>query len=149
MKHNPEFEKSALEIYMLYRDRSGAFSAVSGNLGRNDSSKLSRQLNPTDERRDNPFIEVMEILAGTMSFSPELEEKVWQILERERGTHRKDAPTFRAQIADMLNKIFSELGDVSTINLKGGSKADWEKESFELLKAAENLYEKVKQWRDE
>lgn len=144
-----DYQKTALEIYMLFQKHNGSFSTVSGFLRRNDSTKLSRQINPNDDRRDNPFVEVLEILEGAMSHSPELEAHLWTILERERSAHRKDTPVIKIQIAEIVGKIFDELRDVSNVNLKGGSKDDWEKESFELMKAAETLYEKVKQWKDE
>lgn len=145
-----DYEKVELEIYFLFREYPGALSAISGNLKRNDSSKLSRQLNPSDDRRDNPFTEVLEILIeGAIPFSPALAADVWQILFREWSKHQKDEPAIKAQLAELMEKIFDELKDVSTINFRGGSKADWEKESFELLEAAKQLYEKVKQWKDE
>lgn len=144
MKPTKEFTSAGLEIYLLYREYPGVFSAVSGNLRRNDSSKLSRQLNPTDDRRDNPFTEVLEILLGTLAFSPKLEEEVWRILERERSRHRKEAKTHEKQVAELVDKVFGELSDVSTCALKGGTQDDWEKETFELVKAAEDLHEQVK-----
>lgn len=146
MKPITDFEKAALEIYVLYREHSGVFAAVSGNLGRSDSSKLSRQLNPTDDRRDNPFVEVLEILFGTMQFSPGLEAKVWGVLERERSRHRKDFPTVKIQTAELMESICDELGDVVKLQMRGNySQNELEKEGFELLQSVRNFYEKIKE----
>lgn len=136
-------EKIALEIYLLFRKAAGSFSSVSGFLGRNDSSKISRQINPSDDRRDNPYTELLEIQQALMSFSPDLEESVWQILERERAKFRAQNPTRRTQIAELLQKTHSELGDVIFANNTGASKETLQKEAFELLEAAKNLHEQT------
>lgn len=138
-------ERIALEIYMLFRNRAGSFSSVSGYLKRNDSSKISRQINPSDERRDNPYVEMLEIQQALMSFSPELEDAVWQILERERSRFRCSAPTRKVQLAELLKKTHTELGDVIFANNCGASQADLEKEAFELCQAANEQYERIKQ----
>jgi hypothetical protein len=138
------FEKAVLEIYLAFRNHSGSFSSVSGYLGSNDSGKISRQINPSDDRRDNPYEEVLEIQRALMSFSPELEAKVWGIIERERNSHRKDCPNKKEELATLMHKIIEELSDVVSINMKNGSNSELEKESFELVQAAKNFYERVK-----
>lgn len=141
-----DYEKTALEIYFLLKENNGAFSSISGYLKRKDSSKISRQLNPTDDRRDNPFTEVLEILEAISSFAPGLEEGIWQILERERNKHRKSVPR-TIQLAELISKIFPELGDVVLCNSTNASQEDMEREAFQLLKAVEAVYEQVKNQR--
>ena len=144
-----EIERAATEIYLLFRAHHNSISEVSHNLRNCDSSKLSRQLSTTDDRRDNPFVEVLEILLiGTMPFSPELARKVWKVVEREWSLHQPADQNIEEQLNELLGKIFDELRDVSTMK-KGASKSDWQKESWELLAAAQDLYEKVKQWKEE
>jgi hypothetical protein len=141
-----DFDKAEMELYMLFKDNPGAVSGISGYMKENDSSGLSRQFNVSDTRRPNPFIEVMRVLQAAMKFSPEMEERLWIILERERSRHRKDEPGLKEQFAELIEKIFDELGDLVKLNLKGGySKAELEKEGFELLSAVRKFYEKVKQ----
>lgn len=142
-------EKIALEIYLLFRNHAGSFSSVSGFLKRNDSSKISRQVNPSDNRRDNPYVEMLEIQQALMSFSPALEEAVWQILERERSRFRCSTPTRKVQLAELLRKTHTELGDVIFANNCGASQEELEKEAFELCQAATEQYERIKQMRTE
>lgn len=136
-------EKIALEIYMAFRKAAGSFSSVSGFLGRNDSSKISRQINPSDERRDNPYTEILEIQSALMSFSPELEEKIWQVLERERAKFRHARPSRKIKIAELLHKAYSELGDVISANNTNAPDEVIQKEAFELYEAAKQLHEQT------
>jgi hypothetical protein len=141
-----DFNQAELELYMLFKEFPGAVSGICGYMKENDSSGLSRQLNPTDERRPNPLIESLCILQGAMKFSPELEDRIWSILDRERSRHRRDDQTLKEQFAELMEKIFDELGDLVKLNMRGGySKAELEKEGFELLDAVKKFYEKIKQ----
>ncbi|HEY0429009.1 MAG TPA: hypothetical protein VGC76_14605 [Pyrinomonadaceae bacterium] len=144
MTHNPDYEKAALEIYMLFRRHPGSISTVSGYLKRNDSSKFSRQINPTDEQRDNPYVELLEIHEAMLSFSPGLEAEIWKILERERTKKLQAAPVV-TQLAELMRRIHTELGDVVCAREEGASRAELQKEGFELLQAVRDFYEKIKQ----
>lgn len=130
---------------MLTKKYPGCISGISGHMKKNDSSKLSRQLNPSDERLDNPIIESLKILKGACEFSPELETEIWTLIERERSRHCRAEGSLRAQLAELLFKIHSELGDVVYKHSMGASKDDLEREGFELFQAVKNFYEKVKQ----
>jgi hypothetical protein len=136
--------KLALEIHRLFEDHRGSFSSISGYLGRNDSGKISRQLSPSDDSRDNPYTEIVDIHAALISFAPQLEEKVWQILERERGKLRKDSPSRAVHIAELINKVFPELGDVVFCCNTNASQEEKEREAFQLLKAVEAVYQEIK-----
>jgi hypothetical protein len=144
MKDN-EFDRAEMELYMLTKKYPGCISGISGHMKKNDSSKLSRQLNPSDERLDNPIIESLKILKGACKFSPELETEIWTIMERERSKNCRDGGSLRAQLAELLFKIHTELGDVVYKHSVGAPKADLEKEGFELFQAVKNFYEKIKQ----
>lgn len=137
-------EMLALEIYMLMKQRPGAFSFVSGLLERNDSTKISRQLNPNDDRRDNPFVEVDQILTALLAFSPEIEEQVWGCLEQRRLHRLPAVSTRKRDIPDLIAKILPELGDVIRCSGQGAPRPEVEKEVYELLKVVEALYERVK-----
>jgi len=137
-------DKLALEIYMLFKDYPGAYSSVSGYLKRNDSTKISRQLNPNDDRRDHPFIEVDEILEALLSFSPELEDGLWSLLEQRRNSRVKKAPKRNIQLAELIKKVFPELSDVVFCNTTNASQEEMEREAFQLLKAVEAVYEQIK-----
>lgn len=136
--------KLPLEIHRLFEDHRGSFSSISGYLGRNDSGKISRQLSPSDDSRDNPYLEIVDIHSALISFAPQLEEQIWQILERERKRLRKDAPSPRAQLAELINKVFPELGDVVFCCNTNASQEDREREAFQLLKAVEAVYNQIK-----
>lgn len=136
--------KLALEIKRLFEDHRGSLSSVSGYLGENDSGKISRQLNPNDDKRDNPYLELLNIHEALISFAPGLEEKVWQIIERERGKLRKDSPARPVKLAELISQIFPELGDVVFCNTTNASQEDMEREAFQLLKAVEAVYEEIK-----
>lgn len=143
------YEKIALEIYLLLRDRSGIFSSIAGSLGRNDPSRISRQLNPSDDRRDNPYTEFLEIQATLATLAPDLEEKVWNILERERERFRACLPTGKLQLAELVKRAHSELGDVNFAICTNASMDDLERETFEAMQAATATHERVKQMREE
>lgn len=100
--------KLPLEIHRLFEDHRGSFSSISGYLGRNDSGKISRQLSPSDDSRDNPYLEIVDIHSALISFAPQLEEQIWQILERERKRLRKDAPSPRAQPARPARRTYQQ-----------------------------------------
>lgn len=141
-------EKLALEIYLTFKDYPGAYSSVSGYLKRNDSTKISRQLNPNDDRRDHPYIEVDEIQEALLSFSPDLEEAVWNLLEQRRNSRLKKAPKRNVQIAELIKKVFPELSDVVFCNTTNASHEEMEREAFQLLKAVEAVYEEIKNRRE-
>ena len=139
----PDFQKIAVEIYLLFHACSGAISSVSGFLGRNDASKISRQINPNDDRRDNPYEEVLEIQRALMSFSPELEAQVWGVLERERSLFRRGIKTKQIETAEHIQKTFAELGDVIYKHSTGAPQHEMVKKTFELYQAGKDLYENV------
>lgn len=142
-----EKEKLAREFYWLFREYNGSISNVSGFLGKNDSTEFSRQINPDDHRRRNPFIQTLEVLGALTKFAPDLEEAVWKILERERHRHRQGLPTSRKNVAEHLNKVFDELKDVVFANNSGASQDDLEREAFELVQAVQDQYEEIKNLR--
>ena len=145
MKPLSDIERAANEIYLLIRGHNGAIAAISQNVGNKDSSKLSRQISISDDRRDNPFTEVLEILIdGAIPFSPALAKQIWQVLEREWSKHQSDGEKRTAQVAELINKVFPELGDVVFCCNTNASQADKEREAFQLLKAVEELYEEIK-----
>lgn len=140
--HN--FQTAEMEIFNLIRNHSGSVSGISGYMKENDSSRLSRQISPTDVRRDNPYIEVLKIQEATMKFSPELEEALWLIIDRERSKHRKDTQSLEEQLNELVEKIYEEFGDILKLKMRGGSRAELQKEGFELLNAVKKFCEKVK-----
>lgn len=137
--------KIAVELYMLFHEYSGSISNISGKLGRNDSSRLSRQINPNDDRRDNFYIELLGAHQAMIIDNPELEEKIWFVLERERDGFRKTAGARKIQTIEHITKVFSELGDVIYKSSTNAPQEDLEKEAFELAKASEELYENIKE----
>ena len=141
--------KVAVEIYMIFRKFNGSITAISGFLGRDDKSRLSRQINPNDDRRDNFYIELLEAHREMVKFSPEMEEEIWQILERERSTFRQANPTGRLQIAELVKRTHSELGDVNFALCTNAAPEDLEREAFEAMQAATDTYERVRQMREE
>ena len=140
-----EREKLELEIYLIFRSVNGSITTVSGLLGKNDSSELSRSLNPNDIRRNNFVVLTLEVLGALTKFAPLLEEEIWAVMERERKGMRKGVPDARKNVAEHINNVFAELQDVVFANNTGASQQDLEKEAFELLKAAENQYEAIKE----
>lgn len=145
-----DYQTAEMEIFNLLRNHTGSISGISGYMKENDSSRFSRQVSPTDERRDNPFIEVLKIQQAAMKFCPELEEQLWIILDRERSKHRQDTQSLEDQLNDLVEKIYDEFGDILKLKMRGkASKAEFRKEGFELLNAVKNFCEKVKDAEDE
>ena len=141
-----KYEKYArieFEIDALIGKHRGALSGISAYLERDESSKISRQLNPHDTRRDNPFREVLEIIEGAQSFSPRLAAELWQILERERSAMREDTPVQIIDIAKSIHRVFAELSDVVFANNSGASAEVLEKEAFELMNVSISNYENI------
>lgn len=134
----------ALDIFLLFNEHRGALSCVSGLLKRNDSTRLSRQLNPNDDRRDNPFVEVDQILTALLSFKPELEKAVWNCIEQRRLHRLRKSPPQTTELMELIGRIFPELRDVVEKHGVGAPLPDLEKEVYELLKAVEDVYEAIK-----
>lgn len=134
--------KIAVKIWSLYHEYSGAISSISGALKRNDSSKLSRQINPNDERRDNFYIEFLEVHSQMARLYPELEKAVWSVICRERDLFLKNGDAHRiARVNEMIKKIFDEFGDVMDKNNNKACKDEMVKETFELKTAVLEFYE--------
>jgi hypothetical protein len=139
-----KYHKTALEIWTLFHQFPGSISLICGKLRRNDSSKLSRQINPNDDRRDNPYIEILEIHEAMEQDNPALEDAIWSIVERERSLFKKGQGFNRSRVAEQINRVYDEFGDVLKKHTVGAPADELIKETFELTQAAGDLYESVK-----
>ncbi|HEY0658253.1 MAG TPA: hypothetical protein VGD05_07250 [Pyrinomonadaceae bacterium] len=136
-------KKTAKEIYFLYHETHGSITGISSQLGRNDSSKLSRQINPNDDQRDNFYEELLEVHEAMMEKFPNLEEKIWNVIERRRAAFRAAHPTHKMQRNEHIYKVHRELGDVMHKNNVGASKEELVQEAFELVQAGKELFENI------
>lgn len=137
-------QKIAVDIYMVFKKFNGSITAISGFLGRDDSGKLSRQINPNDDRRDNFYIEILEVHREMAKFSPEMEREIWQILVHERNQFIPAESMKKVETAERINKVFGELGDVIYKNSTNADQSEISREAFELLEASKELYESTK-----
>jgi hypothetical protein len=139
-------EKLEREFYLLFHAHRGSFSGVSGYLQRDDSTKISRQLNPGDDRYSNPFFETLEVLWALKNFAPNLEKTVWDILVREREGWSTDCSGF-STAADLLKNILDEFTDLIYADKCRVPDEQLEKELFELKTAVEEKLNFVKNRR--
>jgi hypothetical protein len=137
------YKKTALEIYGLYHDANGSITGISSRLQRNDSSKLSRQINPNDDRRDNFYIELLEAHRAMAEFMPDLEEEIWKILERERSVFIGKASARRKKTAEHLYKLQTEIAEFNYKRDIGVPQEELEKECYDILPAAKALVEDI------
>lgn len=139
-------EQLEREIYLLFHENRGAISGVSGYLRRDDSSKLSRQLNPNDDRYSNPFTEGLEILWALRKFAPELESSVWKILEREREGWETN-PSGETNAAELFKLLLDKFNEVIFADKYGTSDDKLEKNLYDLKTAVEKKLDFVKNRR--
>lgn len=132
MNTTPDVERIQKDIYDAFRRVHGSLSLVSGYRGRNDPTKLSRQLNPWDERRDNPFTESLAILEAAARFAPDLEAELWAILEAERSRWARTACGGGESIGRLIHRVGDELNDVTEAVIDGADARKLRKEVAEL-----------------
>lgn len=124
------------EIHELFESHRDSIKTCARYLGKGDSN-ISRQINPNDPRRPNPFYSVMEILWALDCFCPELSDDLWAILQRERECWRVNCRNTKANSAALLQKIMDELKDIVFCDLTDATLEEKKVQTLQLRDAVD------------
>lgn len=142
----PEQYPIEQEIHRLFENNREALETCSRYL-RRGSSNLSRQINPNDKSRPNPFYTVLEILWSLDCFNPALADALWAVLQRERERWRVNCPDSQTNSAKLLCKIVDEFKEVMDADLNSASDEVKEIETMQLRDAVDEKLNSIKRRR--
>lgn len=132
----PEQSELEREIHNLFLAHRDSIETCSRYL-RRGSSNLSRQINPSDRSRPNPFFTVLEILWALDCFCPELSDALWALMQRERERWRVNCASSQENFAILIEKIFDEFKDVVKCEMTGASLEKRFDETLQLREAVD------------
>ncbi|HRH44699.1 MAG TPA: hypothetical protein PKY82_23885 [Pyrinomonadaceae bacterium] len=140
-----EREKFDLEIYLKTKDPefNGCFVDASDYLHRKDSSKISRQLNPADSRKDTLFGEAMDVLEALHYKHPELAKFIWKKMNLQWHEISREAQNHKSKLLNIVRQTSNEQLDVYDAIARELPETDLKREAYEAYLQSKAQYEQI------
>ena len=142
-----ERKKFDVEIYEETKEKKnrGCITDAADYLRHRNSDRVSRLINPNDERANTIFGEVVDLLEAFNHKHPLLAQFIWKkICLKVNGFMETGNQTVKlAEFAQMADAAAREQMDVNSAVMLGQSVEDIQKEAFEALQKSQAQYDKA------